>query len=487
MKRLLSCALSAAFFFSVTPLQAAEATTEIFKAEVFGRTVNIHLNDGLPPEDYGVVTRNTLIDVQGVQWFGWDVPNSYVTVSESSSPTAVKRKKRRWRAASPSCNGVSSPLCPSSKAHMPVVVRFTGGPQQTAVEIGLGPEGLQAEKLFVETQPSVLMRTWDASAGLTTVASARQLGDYEIREPEAADVISSNSRGLGVVAPVIGMEYIWATGNRGSNFLSCPITPKTGLPDLRSCDRFEELFEPTDMVVTRNNDGLLWTTGGMLYFNAIKQDARLSASKYAVTFDDAVPGDNNFIIPMPGGNGEMPGGNGDDLLVMLASSTTGRMYRCSYPMHTAAGVVTPMSCQELVIEYPGGSLVGMIHPQFETENTFVTAVDKTLIACNSTSALAYTCRNIATLDTPITALSASIGRRAELRRRAELDVLGLAERINFIVGLATPSPTHGSNIVSCSVFSDAADYGSRSVCRPAFQDGTSGPSSTAGVEELVVY
>ena len=478
MKRLLSCALSAAFFFSVTPLQAAEATTNIFEIEVFGSTVNIHLNDRLAPQTYELVIRDTLINVEGVRWFGWDPGRSYVKVFESSSPTDERLTRQRWRAASPSCNGVSSPLCPSSKAHFPVVLGFMGGPQQTAVEIGLGPAGLQAERLIVETQPSVIMRLRDDVKDVTTVASAPQLGDYQITPPSGDRFGVYNGRGLGTIAPAIGMEYIWADGTLGRNLISCPITPKTGLPrDLLTCDRFEELSEPTDMVVTPSYDGLLWATRGMLYFNAIEQDGRLSASKFMVDFNDVVPEAVDYMVPMPG----------DDLLVMLASSTTGRMHRCSYPMYTGAGVVTPMSCEELVGKYSEGSLVGMIHPKFETEDTFVTAVGETLIACKITKDLTYTCSNIATLDTLITALSASIERRAKFGRRAERGVFGLTESSNFIVGLATASPTYGSNIISCSVFSDAADYDSRPVCRSAFPDGTSGPSSTARVEQLAAY
>ncbi|MDF1677696.1 MAG: hypothetical protein P1U32_03280 [Legionellaceae bacterium] len=452
IKRLLAYALPTALMLPITAPQAQ--STNIFESIVVGRNIVFSLNPLLLDDKSYYVQVAPSVGISAINWF--IAERDYIELRASSG--SVRRSSTLF---SPGCKGINSALCPPSQHHMPFALSTNGGPQTSTVQLALGGmtqdereilgQGA-GEKFTLTTNPRVEVQSIDAD-GFTMLASARQTSDERLAVI-ADEPISFQGTGVAAWAPMIGQVFAWTAGPTGTFMRSCPLNMTTGLIGaFNTCQNTPVTDTYVDMAVTPNYGGVLaLDTVGEAHFYVIESDARLSEEDDRVRFTgaDVAAAGVDYIVA----------GAGTNQKLTLASSSTGAVFSCSWPMVTTSGNLTDSTCTALNVTYAGGNLVNMVHPQYQTEHVFVTAIDNKLLSCEVTDNDSV-CTDIATLDVGVTAISGAMSTRERALLAAEADIIRTAEVDTFAVGLAGASVTYGSSALIASVADDGVTRSAR--------------------------
>ena len=432
MKKWIAYMLSALCLMPVGQLCAGD---NIFITETVGRQTFISLNTQLQVKPFYEVTLRVpdfAESVNGVR------PAKEATISFPWTQHANDYRGRMYR--HDATRGYT----------YPATVRWFGGAATVQMTAGLGPEGIEQEKVWAPTNPRMIVETKRAGREFY-FRSALEVTDTSFREYDTKRMVSSRT----VFAENIFRKTFYGFGleDGKAGIYTCPINTKTGLFSVTSDCSFLDIDEEIRSLIVSPSFDALWalTDSGEALVFRIMPDGSISNDYWRRgRFPDAESVDEIALTATPE-------------IGFLASSVTGKVYQFRwedlYDLYMDALVdVTP---REVVIE-SSSALVGMLTPQFEDETHFVTAVGNTMIGCyNTSSSMAmydsFRCDDIMTLDQPITSITPAISHgvnysvlRMLLQSNRYRERSRMEFRDSWVVGLLRRSDTYDTNVLTCS-------------------------------------
>ncbi len=464
IKRLLTYALPAVMLLPVAPIQAAQ-DTNIFSAEVMGRTVRINLNPNLTESPNYIVEIGRQVGITSLQSF---MLNDGALQARFEVDDVAASPARRWRGSTTSCAAAAvaaSPLCGlGTQSQTPFIITLNGGPQTTDIRPALGTSSsIQAEKISITTKPALVVAV-RSPQGVTSFKSLAQTDNIAIAAaPQAVE--SFDGTAVWAMAPLLSRVYLWTTSSTEGNYIrSCPINHGTGLAaNVNTCVNMPVTETYRDVEVMPNAGATVWVAAdGSLQYRTIEANASLSSSRkrLEVTGDGVENESLEYVYIGPSTSSSRYAATDLGTLgirtadyevessMVLTAPSAGLVYQCSIPKLSTSGEVSA-ACNKLTLLYPG-SLAGMVKPQFLVPNLFMTAVDKALIMCKRQAGkdFVYACEDVATLDAAVEVISSTINLvKTRYFLNNEGQSLQAGYQLIFGIGLAEKSATYQSSLL----------------------------------------